>query len=98
MKLMREIISVESIYLDLCHESGDSDWIAVATIADMVQTIPATYHPADAAHPAEYGPAMCSASFQLESGETPPPIAGSDYDKIQFLQSLDLDWEVDDQD
>tara|TARA_R100000278_G_scaffold123259_1_gene112349 strand:+ start:9069 stop:9368 length:300 start_codon:yes stop_codon:yes gene_type:complete len=95
---MTEILYVRSIELDLVDEHGTSSWISVAEIADMVQTIPATYHPADLAHPAEYGPAVCSACFELEDGELPPPIDGSQPEQIQFLDQLDLDWVPDDPD
>ena len=96
-KRMNEIIALESIELDVHHESGDSEWIAVATIADMVEVRPAIYHPADRAEPAEYGPAVCSAAFTLTPDCEMPPMTGSDYDKIQFLDSLDLQWEIDDE-
>jgi hypothetical protein len=92
---MNNIISIDSLYLDLVEPDGTSHWIAVANIADMVQTIPATYHPADAAHPAEYGPALCSAGFMLEPDECPPPVHGTEHDKIQYIDQLDLDWELD---
>ena len=92
---MTEIISVDSLYIDLIEEDGTTHWIAVAKIADMVETLAARYHPADLAHPAEYGPAMCSASFALELDDAPPPIDGTDHDKIQWLDNLDLDWQVD---
>ena len=92
---MTEIISVDSLYIDLIEEDGTTHWIAVAEIADMVETLAARYHPADLAHPAEYGPAMCSASFALELDDAPPPVDGTDHDKIQWLDNLDLDWQVD---
>ena len=92
---MTEIISVDSLYIDLIEEDGTTHWIAVAKIADMVETLAARYHPADLAHPAEYGPAMCSASFSLEPDDLPPPVDGTDHDKIQWLDNLDLDWQVD---
>lgn len=93
---MNEIIALQSIELDVHHESGDSEWIAVATIADMVEVRPAIYHPADRAEPCEYGPAVCSAGFSLTAGDDLPPMQGSDFDKIQYLESLDLQWEIDD--
>ena len=93
--VMTEIISVDSFYIDLVEEDGTTHWIAVAKIADMVETLAARYHPADFAHPAEYGPAMCSASFALELDDAPPPVDGTDHDKIQWLDNLDLDWQVD---
>ena len=98
IKRMNEIISLDSITLDKRYDTGESDWIAVATIADMVQLRPAIYHPADRAEPAEYGPAVCSAAFQVTDDCDLPPIAGSEYDKIQYLDSLDLQWEIDDND
>ena len=93
--VMTEIISVDSFHIDLVEEDGTTHWIAVAKVADMVETLAARYHPADLAHPAEYGPAMCSASFTLELDDAPPPIDGTDHDKIQWLDNLDLDWQVD---
>jgi hypothetical protein len=30
--------------------------------------------------------------FQLEDGELPPPISGTEQDQIDFLTALDLDW------
>jgi len=89
---MTEILNVSSIELDLVDEHGTSFWIVSASIGDMVQTIPATYHPADIASPAEYGPANCSASFELEEGELPPPVDGTQLEQIQYLDHLDLDW------
>jgi hypothetical protein len=39
--------------------------------------------------PAEYGPAICEASFELDEDEIIP----DDEDKlIQFLENLNLDW------
>jgi hypothetical protein len=39
--------------------------------------------------PAEYGPAICEASFELDEDEILP----DDEDKlIQFLENLNLDW------
>ena len=96
--IMTDIISVENLYIDLIDKDGTANWIAVATIDNMVETIAARYHPADIAHPAEYGPAVCSACFQLELDDVPPPVDGTDHDKIQFLDGLDLDWEVDSDD
>lgn len=93
---MTEIISVHSIELDLVDEHGTSYWICSATIADTVETIAARYNPPGSAHPAEYGSAVCSSSFELEDGELPPPVDGTQPEQIQYLTELDLDWEVED--
>ena len=92
---MTEIISVDSIELDLVDEHGTSYWICSATIADAIQTIAARYNPPGSAHPAEYGPASCSSSFELEDGELPPPVDGTQHEQIQYLTDLDLDWTPD---
>ena len=95
---MTEILEVYSIELDTLDDDGTTFWIASASIGDMVQTIPATYHPADIASPAEYGPANCSATFELEQGELPPPVDGTQLDQIQFLDQLGLTWIQDESD
>ena len=94
---MNNIISLESIELDLQHDTGDTEWIAVATIADMLEIRPAIYHPADLAEPAEYGPAVCSAGFSLTADDDLSQLQGTEYEKIQYLESLDLNWEIDDE-
>ena len=93
--IMTEILTIDSFDIDLVEKDGTTHWIVVAKIADMVQTLAASDYPTDLAHPAEYGPAMCSASFSLEPDDLPPPIDGTDHDKIQWLDNLDLDWQVD---
>jgi hypothetical protein len=97
MDLMTKIIDIQNFDLDLVTEDRTSHWIVTATIADMVQVRPATYHPADCAEPAEYGPALCCACFELEDGETPPPISGTTFEQINYLENLDLDWELEDE-
>jgi hypothetical protein len=52
---------------------------------------------ADSAEPAEYGPALCWASFQIDQDQLPPPISGTLFDQINYLDNLDLDWELEDQ-
>lgn len=90
---MTDIINIDSIELDLVEPDGTSHWIVTATIADAVLTIPARYHPAALASPDEYGPAVCVSAFQLESGETPPPVDGTQHDQIEYISNLDLDWD-----
>jgi len=41
--------------------------------------------------PAEYGPALCESSFYLDDGEILPT---NEEELIQFLEGLDLDWNV----
>ena len=94
---MSDIISVDHIELDLCDPDGTTHWLVTATIADAVQVRPAIYHPADRAEPAEYGPAICCSNFSLDPCQDGPPIAGSVYDQINYLESLDLDWELDEE-
>ena len=94
---MNSIISIDSLYLDLVEPDGTCHWIAVATIADMVELRPAIYHPADLAEPAEYGPAICSAGFSLAADDDVPPMHDTEFQKIQYLESLDLNWEIDDE-
>lgn len=93
---MTEIISVYNIELDQTDLDGTTHWLACAQINDMVQTLAPCYNPAELSHPAEYGPGICSTVFSLEQDDLPPPIDGTDHDKIQFLNELDLAWELDD--
>jgi len=95
---MTEIISVDSIELETVDPDGTSHWHVAATIADAVVTIPARYHPAELASPDEYGPALCTSSFELEPDSTPPPVMGTSHDQVQYLEALDLDWEPTDPD
>ncbi len=57
-----------------------------AVIEDSVQTYAATL-----IDPPEYGPALCEASFELEENEILPK---DEDDLIDYLESLNLDWEV----
>jgi hypothetical protein len=57
-----------------------------AVVEDAVQTYSQTYY-----EPAEYGPALCEASFELdEDGELPK----NEEDLLDYLNSLNLSWEV----
>ena len=74
------ILNIETIY-------SDEDVIYVcAVVDDVVQTYAQTYD-----EPAEYGPALCEASFTLDEDEILPD---NEQELIQFLDNLDLDWKV----
>ena len=92
--MLNELITIESLTLDFVDEHGISTWITTATIADARLELPAKHNPPGDAHPAEYGPGICEAMFQLEDGELPPPISGTEQDQIDFLTALDLDWSL----
>lgn len=92
--MQNELLAVESITLDFVDEHGISTWLVVATIANARVELPAKHNPPDDAHPAEYGPGICEAMFQLEDGELPPPVLGTEQDQIDFLTPLDLDWQL----
>lgn len=57
-----------------------------AVVEDMVQVYPATME-----EPAEYGPALCIASFTLDEEEVLPE---NEDELIDYLEKLDLDWEI----
>ena len=94
---MREVITVHNCELDIRDlDYGTSSWIVSATIADMQLVRPAVMHPADIAEPEEYGPAQCSATFEVDEmwGELPP----NDPDALrQYIQDFDLDWQIDEE-
>ena len=72
------IISIESIYQD------DGTIYVTAMVEDAVQTYGQTYY-----DPVEYGPALCEASFSVDDDEI---IPDNDYELIEYLEKLDLDW------
>jgi hypothetical protein len=74
------IISIDEI-------KQEDDLVFVrAVVEDAVQTYSQTYY-----EPAEYGPALCEASFELdEDGELPK----NEEDLLDYLNSLNLSWEV----
>ena len=96
---MNEIIEVQSIDIDNDTTHNESDgtihYTVTAVVADMRELRPAIYHPADLAEPAELGPGLCTASFYIEEDEPHPPTMGSHYDKVQYLDKLDLDFILD---
>jgi hypothetical protein len=57
-----------------------------AVVEDVVQTYSQTYY-----EPAEYGPALCEASFYLDEDEELPK---NEEDLLDYLNSLNLSWEV----
>lgn len=65
-------------------EYEDSAYVE-AIIEDAVQIAQQTL-----TDPAEYGPAVCSARFVLDEGEKLPE---DDDELIEYLESLNLDWE-----
>jgi hypothetical protein len=73
------ILSIENIFQD---EFGIVSINAV--VEDMIVVIPQTHN-----YPAEYGPALCEASFELDEDEILPD---NEYELIQFLDKLNLDW------
>lgn len=74
------IQSIESIYVD------DGTVYVSAVVEDVVLTYSQTFY-----DPAEYGPALCEASFTLNDDEC---IPDNDYELIEFLEQLDLDWQL----
>ncbi len=70
---------IESIFQD---EFGIVNVNAI--VEDMVMVTPQSYH-----YPAEYGSALCEASFELEEDEVLPDNEDC---LIQYLESLNLDW------
>lgn len=72
------IQSIESIHQD------DGVVYVTAVVDDMVQTLSQTLY-----DPPEYGPAVCEASFELDEDEC---IPDNDYELIQMLENLDLEW------
>lgn len=65
----------------------ENDFVTVkAVVEDMVLIYPATN-----SDPEEYGPALCEASFNLEENELLPK---DDDQLIDYLESLNLDWNI----
>jgi hypothetical protein len=67
-------------------EKNDDQVTVEAVVEDVIQTYPATQF-----DPPEYGPALCRASFCLEENEILPK---DEEQLIDYLEDLDLDWEV----
>jgi len=74
------ILSIETINLE-----GDCATVT-AVVEDALLKYPGSYY-----DPPEYEPALCSASFELEEGETLPT---TDDELLKYINALDLDWEL----
>ena len=74
------IISIESIY------QNEGTVYVTATIEDIAEVYSQTYY-----EPAEYGAAICEASFPVDDDEILPD---NDYELIEYLEKLDLDWQI----
>jgi hypothetical protein len=77
-------MSILSINTINPHDDG-SIYVA-AVVEDAVQTHAQTLY-----DPPEYGPALCEACFTLEEDEILPD---NEHELIQFLEDLDLNWEL----
>ncbi len=74
------ILSIESIY-------QDNDVIYVSAVIDeMVEVYSQTLY-----DPAEYGPALCESSFSVDDSTI---IPDNDLELIEFIENLDLSWEI----
>lgn len=88
-----EVLQVIDVELDLIKDEV-AHYIVTAKVDNMVETLSARYYPTDYAHPAEYGPAECSGTFEVEPGDPRPP-EGNDELLRKYIEELDLDWKVD---
>jgi hypothetical protein len=75
------ILSIDKISYD-----EDANVYVTAVVDDVVLTYSQTLY-----DPPEYGPALCEASFSLSEDEILPD---NEYELIQFLEELDLEWNV----
>lgn len=73
------ILSIESIYCE------DDTVYVTAVVDDMVQVYTQTYY-----EPAEYGPALCEASFTLDDEVLPE----DEKELIELLENYDLEWSL----
>ena len=73
------ILSIESIYCE------DDTVYVTAVVEDMVQVYAQTYY-----DPAEYGAALCEASFTLDDEVLPE----DEKEIIELLEHYDLEWSV----
>lgn len=74
------ITSIESISFDGTYAT------VTAVVEDVVLTYAGSYY-----DPPEYGPALCSSTFELEEDETLPT---NEEELLKYVQSLNLDWEA----
>lgn len=73
--------------IETIHQDGTEVFVR-AIVEDMVVLYSQTME-----SPAEYGPAMCETSFSLNEDEVLPE---EDDELIDYLNSLDLNWNIDD--
>ena len=71
-------------------ESVDCDEFGTITVSAIIEDMILVYNQT-LYDPPEYGPALCEASFELDVDEIVPD---NEYDLIQYLERLDLDWIV----
>jgi hypothetical protein len=90
------IISIHSIQLD-DDDHGANDWIVTALVDNMRLLRSAVLHPAELAEPEEWGPGLCHAVLSLEDDAQSPLANGTEYEQIQYLQDMDLEWELDEE-
>lgn len=60
-------------------------------VVDAVVEDTALVYPSTSIDPPEYGPALCRASFYLDENELLPK---DDDQLIEYLEKMDLDWEI----
>jgi len=65
----------------------EDDRVTVTAVVEDTKLV----YPATQFEPAEYGPALCEASFYLDEGELLP---SDDEQLIEYLENLNLDWEL----
>jgi len=71
-------------HIDTIHQENDEVFVR-AVVEDMVLIYPQTME-----SPAEYGSAMCEASFYMSEEVLPE----NEDDLIFYLENLDLEWKV----
>mgnify|MGYP006281990993 CR=1 FL=1 len=71
--------------IETIHQTENEVFVR-AIVEDMIEV-----HPPTMEDPAEYGPAVCEATFELSEDDVLP----EDEDELMsYLDSLDLDWNV----
>ena len=69
-------------------EKVDCDEFGVVTVTAIIEDS-ILVHEQTLYDPPEFGPGLCEASFELDEEEMLPD---NEYDLIQYLEKLDLDW------
>ena len=65
----------------------EDDRVTVTAVVEDTKMV----YPATRFEPAEYGPALCEASFYLDEDELLP---SNDEQLIEYLENLNLDWDL----